>query len=84
MVEALGFVNSAKRSSHNIKLMQEMTAMLILPDANPSDPEENKVLVINLKDFLWAILRINHSEEVDNPKPMEYGGVRVFKFNEKG
>ena len=46
-----------------------MIAMLIHPDANPSDPEENKILVKNLKDFLWAILRVNQNEDIENRKP---------------
>jgi len=46
-----------------------MIAMLIHPDANPSDPEENKINVKNLKDFLWAILRVNQTEEIENRKP---------------
>jgi len=38
--------------------MNEIGTLLLPPDVNPSDNQEARVLVHNLKDFLWAILKI--------------------------
>ena len=49
----LGFVNSEVK---DVKLLNEMCSLLTHPDCHPNDT--NKVLVANLKDLIWTIVKI--------------------------
>jgi hypothetical protein len=39
--------------------MNELGTLIVSSDINPSDESENRVLVSNLKDAIWAILKLD-------------------------
>lgn len=54
----LGFYNKELMLSSEIKLLNNLGAMLISPDINPADELEYRIIMMNLINSIYCILNL--------------------------